>query len=326
MAERFLYLPAIGFAGCLVLVIYAVSPSPRVAAAAVALICVAFGVRTYFRNIDWTDNLSLFASAVKASPASFKTHHSLANALATSPDSRMAQLDRAIHEVEQGLAIIDPLPDERNTPIGYDLTGLCYRKKGEMQSSAEQSYYWNQKALAVLLRGRRIDLKLSEEWSRKSRLRGVQANYTWSSLYMQLGLTYLHLSEPRLALKSLEYGRLAHPDAVFFQEIANAHTAMGDRKEAAVTLMEGVIMNPSQVALVTQLVEIYSQIDPQGCALNRVTGGSTLNLNCPLVRGDLCKASRNVVRLDVQMGRRADADATKSRAISNWGCPGPLFQ
>ena len=71
MAERFLYLPSIGFAGCLVVTVYAVCRRfPRVAPAALALVSVAFAARTYTRNFDWFDDLSLWTSAAKTNLAS----------------------------------------------------------------------------------------------------------------------------------------------------------------------------------------------------------------------------------------------------------------
>src|SRR5207247_10555469 len=80
MAERFLYLPSIGFAGCLVIAIYAAGRrmrAPVAAPVALALISVAFAARTYLRNADWLDARSLWTSDVKAAPASFKTHINL---------------------------------------------------------------------------------------------------------------------------------------------------------------------------------------------------------------------------------------------------------
>src|SRR5271157_228213 len=62
MAERFLYLPSVGFAGCLVWAIYR---WPRIAPAALGLICAALAIRTYARNGDWLDDQSLWTSDVK---------------------------------------------------------------------------------------------------------------------------------------------------------------------------------------------------------------------------------------------------------------------
>ncbi len=93
MAERFLYLPSIGLAGCLVAAIYALArrlssswpASLRVAWIAMGVACLALATRTYARNFDWNDELSLWSSAVKVVPEDALAHMSLGNALGKIP-------------------------------------------------------------------------------------------------------------------------------------------------------------------------------------------------------------------------------------------------
>src|SRR5207249_10021490 len=80
MAERFLYLPSVGFAACLVISVYAACRRPPAAGAFLAALILAYGVRTWARNRDWRDDLSLSLTSVAAAPASFKLHHGLARA------------------------------------------------------------------------------------------------------------------------------------------------------------------------------------------------------------------------------------------------------
>ncbi len=47
------------------------------AVGALAVIALALGVRTLVRNHDWRDNITLFASAVRAAPESAKSHYNL---------------------------------------------------------------------------------------------------------------------------------------------------------------------------------------------------------------------------------------------------------
>jgi len=90
MAERFLYLPSLGLAGCVVAAICALSRRPtlngfaaqKAAWPAMGLVCLAFAARTYARNLDWRDELSLWSSAVEVSPGSAKAHYNLGAALA----------------------------------------------------------------------------------------------------------------------------------------------------------------------------------------------------------------------------------------------------
>jgi tetratricopeptide (TPR) repeat protein len=88
MAERFLYLPSVGLAGCVVSCVVAAIPlgqrrllqrraAAPVAWTALALACLALTARTYARNFDWQDDRSLWTSAVSVSPGAAKPHYNL---------------------------------------------------------------------------------------------------------------------------------------------------------------------------------------------------------------------------------------------------------
>ena len=87
MAERFLYLPSIGLAGCLVGAIYSLArrSGPRTAWIVMGLVGLAFAARTYARNFDWHDELSLWTSTVDVCPGGARPHMNLGNALAQIP-------------------------------------------------------------------------------------------------------------------------------------------------------------------------------------------------------------------------------------------------
>jgi tetratricopeptide (TPR) repeat protein len=86
MAERFLYLPSVGLAGCVVASIYSLgqgrfrklSAAKPVAWTALAVVCLALTARTYARNFDWQDDRSLWTSAVDVSPEAARSHYNLA--------------------------------------------------------------------------------------------------------------------------------------------------------------------------------------------------------------------------------------------------------
>jgi tetratricopeptide (TPR) repeat protein len=331
MAERFLYLPSIGFAGCLVAAVYAVCrrlparwPGARIVApAALALVCGAFAVRTYARNFDWFDDMSLWTSAVKACPDSYKTHTILATKLIT---TKGASLDTAVREADRALAILDPLPASRSFSAAYANAGACYRLKGDTLS-APQNGYWFRKALDALLHGQRIDLANNQyaqrgDWSRSA----TPVKSAWFQLYLELGRAYLRLSDPRKAVEAFQYGRAIQPDVDFFEEMAIAYRAMGDPQQAAITLMEGLGVDSSHTQFASELVNLYQQTEPRSCAVRNVAGSVSLNLDCPLVHGQLCTASRNVALLYRQMNREPMAVGTARSAIYDLGCPVELFR
>lgn len=122
MAERFLYLPAIAFALCL-----AALWRWRAGQVAVCAIVLAFAARTWVRNLDWRDDRAMAESLVRASPASFKAHRLLAQ---TDPA-------RTVEEAEKALAILDPLPDDRNYSDTWRLAGVWFAAAGRYQRSAD---------------------------------------------------------------------------------------------------------------------------------------------------------------------------------------------
>ena len=145
MAERFLYLPTIGLLACLVMAIYAAGkrvPIKRFAPVVLCVITAAFAVRTWVRNGDWQDERAMAEASVRTSPNSFKVHELLASTLYAN-GAAGSNLDRAIEEADRALAILDSLPDSRNTPEIYRMAGGLYLAKGdslhERDSSAKLS-------------------------------------------------------------------------------------------------------------------------------------------------------------------------------------------
>ena len=109
MAERFLYLPSVGLAGCVVAAIHALGQrrllqrpaAAQVVWAALGLVCLAFTARTYARNFDWQDDRSLWTSAVDVCPGSARPHYNLGIELERIPD----RLPEAIAQYQAALRI-----------------------------------------------------------------------------------------------------------------------------------------------------------------------------------------------------------------------------
>ena len=314
MAERVLYLPSLGFAGGLALAIYALGarwPRARwMAPAALAVICCAYGARTYARNFDWSDEQSLWASAVQTCPDSYMTHIGLAtsrmNLKGVDPESVNAELDR-------GLSILAPLPDGKNTSVPYAFAGAWYRARGDALAPSPAASLWYQQALATLLRGRRVDLVLSERIRRLNAARGKTLPYysPQPTLYLELGRVYLRLGQPREALDALGYGRRLTTQPEFSHEMSNAYLALGDAHQAAIALQEGSLLAPAEVRFAPELASAYKLVDPQGCAVVSRGKQTMLNRDCPLVRADTCTAAENVARMYLEAGQPAQAAEVK---------------
>lgn len=140
MAERFLYLPAAGFAVCLTLALYAsamrLRMRPRTALVAGLVIVAVFVARTWARNDDWHDETSFAAAAVQTSPLSFKTHMWEGAAEARDNPGR-AGVAMAVDQMDQALAILAPLPDRLSDPTVYYRSGMAFLVAGRYDRARE---------------------------------------------------------------------------------------------------------------------------------------------------------------------------------------------
>ncbi len=127
MAERFVYLPSIGLAGCVVAAICMLGrkiPRPqfldmRAIWVAMGLLCLACATRTYARNSDWLDDRSLWTSAEEVCPGSARVHNNLGQALTQLP----GRLLDAIAELQTALRI-DPNYAAAHSNLGSALAQL----------------------------------------------------------------------------------------------------------------------------------------------------------------------------------------------------------
>jgi tetratricopeptide (TPR) repeat protein len=132
-AERLLYLPSLGW--CLAvgwLAAYAATRRWRATVAALAVVVLAFGARTWLRNRDWRDDPTLFAATLVNAPASAKARHNAAVAL-----ERAGALDDAMIEFRRTL---DIYPDYAGAAFGV---GHIYATKGVVAGAV----YWYEAAL-----------------------------------------------------------------------------------------------------------------------------------------------------------------------------------
>ena len=267
MAERFLYIPAIAFAGLLVLAVRAASEKVRAPYAAVvlAVVTLAFAGRTFARNFDWLDEPRLFAANLISCPNSFRSHGGLGLALAT---AEHPQLDRAVSEMDRSLEILGTLPDEKSRSPPYANAGFSYRMKGESIAPAPESRQWYQKSVDVLLRGARVDAatgRIATERASAAGLRVMRSG--WPPLYVELARSYLRLNQPAKALEALQFGLSIQPETYLFEEMANAYRAQGDNEQVAIALMEGLGIHMEYRRFAQELVELYKNTAPGSCAL-----------------------------------------------------------
>jgi tetratricopeptide (TPR) repeat protein/uncharacterized membrane protein len=339
LAERFLYLPAIAF--CLAVVVAAdwLGCRARVTRFAPVLVCVlvvACGARTWMRNLDWQSDLALATATVRAVPASYKGHKMLAAAL-YGPDP--SQLNRAIEEADKAIQVLDRIPNDRNNAATYRGAANYYFEKGKLLESrapdaevappdAAQAFrravelYQEAKTLAMA-----SDARLLNEDHRRGVVinRGPDAGL--ADLDRAVAATLLHLGDRSRALEAAQAALEAEPfSADSYGALASALIAAGRGDEAAITLMQGVMLKTDE-RLREMLVKLYrSGLDTTGCA-TRPGGpqGFTINPACPIVQRHLCSAAQLTIRLHLSRGDEAHAHQVADSARTMFGCPAGLI-
>jgi tetratricopeptide (TPR) repeat protein len=318
MAERLAYLPAAGVVACLVIALNR-WPSARGVLAICCLAACGLAARTWTRNQDWQSQLSLARATATASPNSFKAHQILAETLFLE-DPEHRDLDTVLSEAGRGIAILDPLPDERSSPELYRLAGACYLLKGDRLGAAhpDAARAQYQSALRVLERGTAI----------LTAIRGgrVQSNVNVESnvnddLYRLLSAAQLRLGDDRQALSSAQEARQRDPlNPDVYSQLADALERSGDAYQAAGVLMQGMLVT-SNLALRKQLIEIYqSGLDQQHCAVINGPAGPAINPACGLVRRQLCEISADAVSVSVHAGNLNTARSLKNSFVRDYGC------
>jgi len=337
MGERFLYLPSIGF--CVIaawmllelgrlLAARTTGPWRRIALWALpALLLTAFAFRSYARNADWQNNLTLWKSAVAASPNSFKAHKGYASALWDAGKDEPA-LDAALVEAEHALAILDqtPLPMEwRDDNLFQDL-GLYYRLKGEFleqhnQPAAAHDFYL--KSVAVLERAREID-----QWANAaSRATLIKRGHAPESIgdvgqyqiYLLEGLSYAKLNDWAKVAESGRYvERLVPGGAVGYLLTGEAYVRTGQVPQAAVEYMAALLLDPANPDVVRNLSECYPAMGINPPPIRTQGTNTTLDQTVPLVHQQVNEAAGKVVQNFVDARRLNEARAARQKFMQNF--------
>ena len=302
MAERFLYLPAIAFAVGVAALAARVS---RFSAAVLAVTLVLFAGRSIARNSDWRSDLTLGASAVQASPESYKAHKMLANALFETH----APIDRVLAEAEKSLAILKPLPPLRNNADTWRRAAEWYLSKGD-PASVHRALDILQRCLVIVTAQEEHARALPRFDPATNPLAGARAdiNRMVSSAYAKLG-------DPGRAV-DLDP---ENPEA--WRLYANALAASSRTQDAMVALMEGVILTVDP-GLRQAVVDLYRRgLDPHGCALlPGQDGRPALNPGCDTVRAHLCAAAAAAIALREKSNRPELAGQLRATAQRDFGC------
>jgi tetratricopeptide (TPR) repeat protein len=131
----------------------------------------------------------------------------------------------------------------------------------------------------------------------------------------------MRLSQYDQALEAYSYMRhLAptNPDA--YLSMASAQLSAGRLENAAVLLLQTLLLDNSRQETLRLLVDLYRQVDRDGCAVVFDQGQPRLNLDCQVVANHMCAAYLGLVQVFVEAKQWKLAEETKKNALLNSRC------
>lgn len=336
MAERFLYLPSVGFCAAAAAALHAVGTrGPGWRRVLPFLLVTALAVRTHARNADWRDELSLWRSAVASSPHSFKSHLGYSVPIWENGRNEPA-LDAAIARAESGLRILErvPLAVERRDQSLISQLGVYYRFKGEFcakQGAPAEARHFFLKSVDCLKWAREV-----ERWH-SARLRAALTRHGRSPasdlslagtarIHVELAVNCMLLQdweELDAAAREIQRYAPSDPGGYAFQAVAAANRGRHDA--AATFFLAALLLNPADQEVRGNLARSFARlgIEPSpvsvsGTALT-IVGGN------PRSRPHLDEACALLVRNHDTAGRADEARSWRERATREFQVPVAVF-
>jgi tetratricopeptide (TPR) repeat protein len=230
LAERYLYIPILGFCMAAAVVVNDVVKSrlPRpgagkiVTTVLVVFIVGLFSSVTIARNRDWKDGLTLWSKTVKSSPDSSVARGSLGHAY-----QQLGRLDEAVEQYKRAVAIY---PDDYKAH--YNL-GVVYDQQG-LSDKAIQSYQ-----------------------------RSIQANPAYPNARFNLGIIYQNQGEIDQAI--VQFRKVTELDPADFQARNNLGVAyaMQGELEKAVAQWEKILeLDPENSGVRENIIKARQMMKP----------------------------------------------------------------
>jgi tetratricopeptide (TPR) repeat protein len=279
--------------------------------------------RTFARNLDWRDNLTLASADVRTCPRSFRLRDALAKALWEQDDRR--NIDAAIREEEVSWAIVEPLPVERSSELPPMYLGIYYALKAELVGGASnpQSRPWYERSIAALLRARAISRAAGRAFDQAQIAHGkpLSVRIGMPELYLALGGDYSSLARHGEAVEAFLQGRSLNPDMPsLYDGLAGDYWAMGQYDRAVAALEAKGMLDGFAPATSTGIARMYANMPGAACAVESSGAGPRLDLSCPKVKSDLCLAASDLAQAFTEARNPARAGAFRAEAAQRYGC------
>jgi tetratricopeptide (TPR) repeat protein len=253
LGERFMFIPSLGFAIAFVFLLikllklnesadnksaHSISqPAAKLLTGVVLIVVIAYSAKTYTRNFDWKNNLTLFRADIDATPNSARTHFSLAATLNTNADM---QTDPAVKAqmLQESIAgfqrSVEIYPEFASA--WYNM-GVAYFNNGDAQNAQiayENCLLYNtfdKQALNNLgvIYFNRNDYNTAIEYFS----RAVKAHSNFPDPYANLGACYHNMGDSQNAIKFYTKALQFNPNNQMVNgNLAKLYSTLGNSEKA----------------------------------------------------------------------------------------------
>lgn len=350
MAERFMYLPLMGFTGIIAIGMFALARKifetlkvydeddfpwySVIPSVLLSIVLVVYGIRTYTRNPVWVSDRALWEDAITKSPKAFRCYQSLAFALYEEGllDGVPAKnVDRMIALDEQGIQIVNKLPNQLNSSRMYLHLGMYYQLKADtlctpgpndtVQIPVEAQAFYH-KSIQTLEDGIKVDRAFNEMNKTKQRRRGdpeeVINDAGLGPIYGTLAMAYARLGNVNDALRRLDYGiQLDATDPDNFARLGMIHFQNRNYEDAAIAMIQSVLLDSNRRDVWQYLPRAYAELNAPGAIISGPGGRWQLNSADRTLNQHMFEAYRRYIRIFLRAQKYQLADETLEGAIKN---------
>ncbi len=258
MAERLIYLPSVGFCWAVALGFDRLARrTTPVTTVLLVGVLIGFGIRSEVRYLDWRDDYSIFASAVRVVPRSAKAHFNHG----THCEER-GELPAARRAYEQAIAIWPEFADSH-----YNLAGVVAKQD---DSAASVAHYREALRLQPFNVRYMVNLAVAiaaegdHAGARDLARRALEIDRTSDEAWTALGSAELALGDAAAAVTA--YGEAAQLDPgrpILLFNLALAQEQSGDIPGAIASYRRGLAVDPANAQMARGLaMALLSGGDP----------------------------------------------------------------
>lgn len=252
MAERFMFMPSLGFCIFVVSGLYlllekfSIKPANYIMIGVFSAVSLVYSVLTVQRNPVWENNITLFQSGTGSAPKSFRTHFNMGETLRVKGDEALkkAQAKNDQNEMAQARKIIaesaghyeNSLKIYDKVPLTWYNLGICYTALNDTvkaEAAYLKSYELFPKGMASnnlgVIRFWKKDYENAAKYFEVA-LQG--SNPEKANILSNLGASYHNQGKYADAIKYYEQALAISPTPNLIQNLSNLYKATGNPEKA----------------------------------------------------------------------------------------------